>query len=83
GYPNGYCPEYTWYDVNIPYCRDGDADNFRTNINDSDFDADDYARYFADYATNPVTGQGATMFTIGLGSLMRNASRGDPFAGEK
>lgn len=80
-FPDGYCPETTWYDVTSPYCRDASATSRHGNGN-SLYDADDYARDMADYATDPVTGQGATVFTIGLGSLMRNTTRGDANAGE-
>ena len=37
----------------------------------------------ADFAADPVNGQGAIIFTIGLGDLVRNAPAGDPDAGEK
>jgi hypothetical protein len=47
------------------------------------YDADDYARDAADFIANPITGQGATIFTIGLGDLVQHARTGDPQAGQK
>lgn len=82
GYPYGYCPTYTWNSPTHPFCRDADADTRHSNGN-PDYDADDYARDMADYLANPVTGQGVTVFTIGLGNLIRNASKGDADAGEQ
>lgn len=81
GFTTGYCPPSTWNNPSVPFCRDASAASRHADGN-SLYDADDYARDMADYATDPVTGQGATMFTIGLGSLMRNATRGDANAGE-
>lgn len=86
GYPHGYCPAYTWNSLTHPFCRDADADTWREydpDNTDPDFDADDFARYAADYLANPVDGQGITVFTIGLGNLIRGATKGDADAGEK
>jgi hypothetical protein len=48
------------------------------------YDADDYARDAADYITSPSSGQGATMYSICLGTLCRVASptRKDPWSGD-
>lgn len=82
GFPYGYCPSYTWNSPTHPSCRDADSDT-RHGDGDADYDADDYARDFADYLTDPVDGQGVTVFTIGLGNLIRNSSKGDADAGEQ
>lgn len=82
GFPYGYCPSYTWNSPTHPFCRDADADT-RHGDGDPEYDADDYARDMADYLANPITGQGVTVFTIGLGNLIRGASKGDADAGEQ
>lgn len=82
GFPYGYCPPYTWASSTHPFCRDASASTRHSNGN-ADYDADDYARDMADYLANPVTGQGVTVFTIGLGNLIRGATKGDADAGEK
>lgn len=82
GYTYGYCPPYTWNSPTHPFCRDADADT-RHGDGDPEYDADDYARDMADYLANPVTGQGVTVFTIGLGNLIRGATKGDADAGEQ
>ncbi len=79
----GFCPPATWSSPTNPYCRDADADTWRTSTLDPDYDADDYARNQAEFVANPVTGQGVTVFTIGLGNLIQNAPKGDADAGEK
>lgn len=81
-YPNGYCPSSTWVS---PFCRDALSSTRHpsTGAGSNLYDAEDYARDQADFVANPVTGQGATMFTIGLGNLIRNAPAGDADAGEK
>lgn len=82
GYPYGYCPPYTWSSSTHPFCRDADADT-RHSDGDPEYDADDYARDMADYLANPITGQGVTVFTIGLGNLIRNSPKGDADAAEQ
>lgn len=82
GFPYGYCPPYTWNSTTHPFCRDASASTRHGNGN-ANYDADDYARDMADYLANPVTGQGVTVFTIGLGNLIRGATKGDADAGEK
>jgi Flp pilus assembly protein TadG len=75
------CPQSTW---GQPFCRGGDVSALtRHTAGTLDYDSDDYARDAADFIANPVTGQGATIFSIGLGELMRNAPVGDALAGEK
>ena len=82
GFTYGYCPPYTWNSVTHPSCRDADATTRHGNGN-ADYDADDFARDRADYLADPVDGQGVTVFTIGLGNLIRNSSKGDADAGEQ
>lgn len=78
-HPDGYCPPSTWA---LPFCYDSDSATRHAN-GDPKYDAEDYARDMADFVADPVTGQGATMFTIGLGNLIRNSPSGDPAAAEK
>ena len=79
-FPYGYCPSSTW--STPPFCRDNSASS-RHSSGDLEYDADDYARDMADFVTDPITGQGAVIYTIGLGDLVRNTSgAGDPDAGE-
>jgi Flp pilus assembly protein TadG len=44
-----------------------DEDPSGTPFNDLIYDADDYAREMVDFVTDPVHGQGAMLFSIGLG----------------
>lgn len=81
GYPYGYCPTTTWNSSTNPFCRDAD-NNTRHYDGDTEYDADDYARYEADFLADPVNGQGVTVFTIGLGNLIQNAPKGDPDSAE-
>jgi Flp pilus assembly protein TadG len=75
------CPPSTWVS---PFCRGADvSSDTRHAAGTLNYDADDYARDAADFLANPLTGQGATIFSIGLGNLIRNSSVGDPLAGEK
>jgi hypothetical protein len=90
GYPDhpnyfGFCPSSTWgppVSAVSPPCRDADADS-RHAQGSVNYDADDYARDVADNVADPVDGQGITIFTIGLGELVRFTTLGDPDAGEK
>ncbi len=77
-FPYGYCPVTAWAQ---PFCRDADASS-RHASGSALYDADDYARDMADFVADPDSGQGAVVFSIGLGSLVRNAPAGDPDAGE-
>jgi hypothetical protein len=79
GYAYGYCPATTWDLAVSPYCRDASAAS--RHAAGAEYDADDYARDQADFIADPVDGQGVTIFTIGLGRLVENASIGDPDAG--
>lgn len=93
GYPDdpyafGYCPSTTWASPTNPFCRDGSAST-RHALGAADYDADDYARDQADFVASPDEG-GVTIFTIGLGDLIRgkvdtdnSAIKGDDDAGEK
>ena len=82
GFTYGYCPPATWNSPTNPFCRDASAAS-RHGDGDADYDADDYARDQGDFVADPVNGQGVTIFTIGLGNLIRNAPKGDPDAGEQ
>lgn len=74
-YPIGYCPDWT----NL--CQDHDVSS-RHEITHPEYDADDYARDMADFVgcfpfspadDCPVEGgQGAVIFTIGLGEEVQN-----------
>lgn len=93
----GYCPPTTWninadldgdgtitpaeLAITNPNCRDWD-NSTRHGDGDPDYDADDYARDQADFVADPVTGQGISVFTIGLGNLIRGAPKGDPYSAE-
>lgn len=77
----GYCPDNTHNDPLNPFCRDADAAT-RHGDGDSNYDAEDFARDRADALADPVIGNGITIFTIGLGNPIRNASKGEPLAGE-
>lgn len=94
----GFCPQNTL--DQLPLCRDNewparpngapDPDT-RHDLNDDEYDSDDYAYDQADFVaaapsdTDPTDedGQGAVVFTIGLGTFMQNATVGDPFDGEE
>jgi hypothetical protein len=83
GDPNSWlCPGSTFVQ---PFCRDPWAAT-RHAFGDGDYDADDAARDAADFvgcdATTPAadctgTGQGAVIFSIGLGDLMINSTACD------
>lgn len=70
-HPFGYCPSVS------PPCRDGDG-AVRHDPGDLDYDADDFARDSADSVADPDTGGGITIYTIGLGELIRKAKTSDP-----
>ncbi len=88
-YPDGFCPQTTWTAPNTPKCRDSDlaADGVTPLITRHNrdivsnppsypaaYDADDYARDAADDLANPETGNGITIFTIGLGTSLNKAN---------
>ncbi len=65
--PFGYCPDNTQYDTASnpamaeAWCRDtntGGSGSRRTSLTEANFDADDYARYFADYLACPPSPTG-------------------------
>lgn len=80
----GYCPPSTWAP---PFCRDLDSTSRHTG-NSANYDADDFARDMADfvgcYSTDPapacegVTGQGAVIFSVGLGDQVLQRYGTDP-----
>ena len=92
GHTYGYCPDSDW---DSPFCRDLFASTRHVGSSDPlHYDADDYARDSADfvgcYQTNPAPacaylphgGQGALIFTIGLGNqVTKNYPGGDLPAG--
>jgi hypothetical protein len=85
-FPFGYCPPSTWDDPINPFCRDASASSRHHADIPAEaiyYDADDYARDRADSLSNPVTGNGITIFTIGLGDPIIHATSGDADAGEK
>ncbi len=75
GHPYGFCPDSTW---NPPFCRDSRSSTRHDGASQPLlYDADDYARDNADFVgcyqndTAPgcsTPGQGALIFTIGLGN---------------
>jgi Flp pilus assembly protein TadG len=84
-FPDRICPPSTWGPPtgNLPWCRDASASS-RHLSGSENYDADDYARDKADFVADPVNGQGAVIFSIGLGNMVQNAPPpSDPDAGEK
>ena len=83
GFPYGACPESAWAQ---PLCRDDDAAS-RHAIGELDYDGDDYARDMADFIVDPFTGQGAVIYSIGLGDKVQNdrirGTDGDPDIAEQ
>ncbi|MGA2819865.1 MAG: pilus assembly protein TadG-related protein [Anaerolineales bacterium] len=91
-FPYGYCPGTPGQpDWMPPFCRDNDVTTRHSSAN-AHYDAEDYAQDMADYVAcapvNPAPscsqpGQGATIFTIGLGNqvLTPTDSHGLPFGG--
>ncbi len=82
------CPHNTWTGIapngNIRYCVDQNAtDAGRHSSSDvSNYDPDDYARDMVDFVTNPDTdpvtpGQGALLFTIGLGDKITERTQNE------
>jgi hypothetical protein len=78
-YPIGFCPN----DPTFPLCQDEDTTT-RHNNGDVQYDADDFARDMADFVgclpmnsaagCRGTVGQGAVIFTIGLGEGVVDAS---------
>lgn len=88
--PDGYCPTSTW--AAPPFCRDLDpvAASLETAHltatrhakNNASYDADDWARDGADYVADPDTGQGASIFSICIGSYCQGYPSSDPASAE-
>jgi len=83
GYILGACPQSAW---SQPLCRD-DYASVRHSTGDLNYDGDDYARDMADFIVDPINGQGAVIYAIGLGDKVisdrtRNAD-GDEDIGEQ
>ncbi len=90
------CPNTTW--APSPFCRD-DSASTRHASGSPEYDADDYARDMADFvgcpndtlpqpagcASTAPGGQGAVIFSVGLGDAVINNTfgTGDPDAGEQ
>lgn len=100
-FPNGFCPQNTWLlsQGQGPWCRDpypstrhddSDTTSYTNPISGSSgtisvYDADDYARDMADALATLTTGDGVTVYTIGLGAQIQAAARdgyGTILAGE-
>jgi hypothetical protein len=64
----GACPQSTWTQ---PLCRD-DYASIRHASGSLSYDGDDYARDMADFLVDPVNGQGAVIYAIGLGDKVIN-----------
>jgi Flp pilus assembly protein TadG len=79
--PLGFCPDADWVgpsdNPNRRYCQDGDVTT-RHGVHNALYDADDFARDQGDFVSCPASGtmpachgtkgQGAIIFTIGLGN---------------
>jgi hypothetical protein len=94
-----WCPTATWAGptgTGPPYCNDGDNGTRHPSSDVDDYDADDYARDWADFLgcpnppnaactpTAPLGGQDVVIFSIGLGEDVTSyAEGGDPDQGEK
>jgi len=96
-----WCPEATWAPPTgsgPPYCNDGNPDPSTRHASTAvdDYDADDYARDWADFLgcpnppnttcapTVPLGGQDVVIFSIGLGKDVTNYSEGGaPDQGEQ
>jgi hypothetical protein len=97
--PLGFCPNGTWIgrgtgNNNRMYCQDGDVDDYHSMLTNPElYDADDFARdqtrFVACSATNPsgtclkIKGQGAIIFTIGLGDEIIDMVDEDPNIAER
>ena len=83
--PIGYCPEHQY--GQFPSCRDNSVISRHSPTTDPLYDADDFARDEANYVgcdptspaagCNGIHGQGAVMFSIGLGKEVLTRSAGD------
>jgi len=89
-----WCPPATWAPptgTGPPYCQDGDPSTRNASTDIANYDADDYARDWADFLGCPSPpnatcasttgvdgGQGVVIFTIGLGEDVTNYTEGAP-----
>ena len=87
-----WCPNDTWAPPTgsgPPYCQDGDPSTRHADTDLTNYDADDYARDWADFLGCPSPpnatclpttgvdgGQGVVIFTIGLGEDVTNYTAG-------
>lgn len=86
-----WCPTITWAPptgAGQPYCNDGDPSTRHSSAAVADYDADDYARDWADFLgcpnppnptclpTAPLGGQDVVIFSIGLGEDVWNYTAG-------
>ncbi len=82
------CPRNTWVAIapngNYRFCVDQDARPVgrHTSGDVTNYDPDDYARDMVDFVTNPDTdpvtpGQGALLFTIGLGNKITDKTQNE------
>jgi len=94
-----WCPTATWAPptgAGQPYCNDGDPTTRHSSAAVDDYDADDYARDWADFLgcpsppnaacapTAPLGGQDVVIFSIGLGQDVTSYTEGgDLDQGEK
>jgi Flp pilus assembly protein TadG len=89
-FPLGFCPSGTYLgesDGPYAYCQDGDATSHHASTSAA-YDADDYARDMARFVgcpavladpqtgCNSIEGQGAVIFTIGLGDEVARKDTG-------
>jgi hypothetical protein len=81
--PIGFCPSGTYdvgyYDINHEYCQDDNAREFKSPPTANEYDASDFAHDQGWFVGCPakatsqcgnIKGQGAVIFTIGLGDLV-------------
>lgn len=82
--PLGYCPKISGTNRNLTNCKDNSASSRHVSTA-ADYDADDYARDMADLVSCDSktkasgcnsTGQGAIMFSIGLGKYVAGYTDG-------
>lgn len=75
-HPAGYCPQNTW---GGPFCLQPSLSSPRYANGNSNYTSLDYARDMADWVAGAApTGQGVSVFTIGLGNKVENSSQGNP-----
>ena len=76
--PVYYCPNGTWYgQATVPFvCNDAISTTRHSPASSSDYDAEDFAYDMADFVGKPTNegGQGAYLYTIGLGDQVTKLS---------